>query len=109
MDQLLLPYLQATDELESQRNLDDLLLLHAAPAVRRIIRTRLGFHVNQRGTNPYNQDAEDLYQEILTRIIQTLQELKTTPSTAGIGHFRLYVARTAENMSIDYLRSKSPE
>ncbi len=78
MDQLLLPYLQATEESERQRHLDELLLVHAAPVVRQALRRRLGFYVNQLGINPHNQNAEDLYQEIMTKILQTLHDLETS-------------------------------
>jgi hypothetical protein len=39
----------------------ELLLIHAAPVLD-IPYSRLGFYVDQRGSNPHNQDAEDLYQ-----------------------------------------------
>lgn len=107
MDQLLLPYLQATDDSDRQRHLDELLFAHAAPAVRRTLRRKLGFHVDQFGANPYNQDAEDLYQEVLTKVIQTLDELKSSPKPE-IEHFRQYVSRTAANTCTNYLRAKSP-
>lgn len=107
MDTLLIPYLQATDESERQQCLDDLLLLHAAPAVRRALRQRLGFHVDQYGSNPYNQDAEDLYQEVLTKVIQTLNDLRSSPKIE-IEYFRQYVSRATENTCTNYLRSKSP-
>jgi hypothetical protein len=61
MDQLLLPYLQATDESERQQHLDELLMVRAAPVVRQALRRRLGFYVDQRGINPHNKDAEDNY------------------------------------------------
>ncbi len=67
MDQLLLPYLQASDESERQQRLDELLLVHAVPLVRQALRQKLGFYVDQSGINPHNQDAEDLYQEIMTK------------------------------------------
>ena len=67
MDQLLLPYLQASDESERRQHLDHLLLVHAAPVVRQALRRRLGFYVDQRGINPRNQHAEDLYQQIIPR------------------------------------------
>ena len=65
MDQLLLPYLQASDESERQQRLDELLMVHAAPVLRQALRRTLGFYVDQRGINPHNQNAEDLYQEIM--------------------------------------------
>ena len=78
MDQLLLPYLQATDESERQQLLDELLLVHAAPVVRQALRRRPGFYVDERGTNPHNQDAEDLFQEIMAKIVQALHDLRNS-------------------------------
>jgi RNA polymerase sigma factor (sigma-70 family) len=107
MDQLLLPYLQASNESERQQRLDELLMVHAAPVVRQALRRRLGFYVDQRGTNPHNQDAEDLYQEIMSRIVQALDDLRPSPEN-GIDDFRKYVAGVAGNVCRDYLRARSP-
>ncbi len=108
MDQLLLPYLQASDESERQRHLDELLLVHAAPVVRQALRRRLGFYVNQRGINPHNQDAEDLYQEIMAKIVQSLHDLRNPSSKTDIENLQQYVARTASNACNDVLRTKYP-
>jgi RNA polymerase sigma factor (sigma-70 family) len=108
MDQLLLPYLQASDESERERHLDELLVVYATPVVRHILRLKLGFRVNQLGVNPYNQDAEDLYQEIIVKIVEFL---RTAPATAKtrIENFKQYAARVATNACHDYVRAKSPE
>lgn len=80
MDPLLASYLYSTDQAERQQHLEELLLFYASPVVRQTLRRRLGFYVNQQGRNPHNLDAEDLYQEIMTKIVQTLHEL-VSPST----------------------------
>jgi len=108
MDQLLLPYLQATDDSDRHERLDELLLLHAAPVVRKILRSKLGFHVSQHGTNRDNHEAEDLYQETLTKIVQTLHDLRTSSRPTEIENFRHYVTRIAINACNDFLRVKSP-
>ena len=108
MDQLLLPYLQASNESERQQHLDELLLIHAAPVVRQALRRRLGFYVNQLGINPHNQDAEDLYQEIMTKILQTLHDLGSSSTKPDIENLRQYVAGIASNACNDLLRTKSP-
>jgi len=107
MDQLLLPYLQASDESERQQHLDELLLIRAAPVVRQALRQKLGFHVDQRGVNPHNQDAEDLFQEIMAKVMQTLHDLRN-PSAKTIQNLKQYVARIATNACHDVLRTKSP-
>jgi DNA-directed RNA polymerase specialized sigma24 family protein len=106
MDQLLLPYLQARDESERQQNFEELVVVYASPVVRHTLRQKLGFHVNQFGANPYNPDAEDLYHEIIGRIVELLATLPS--SHADIENFEQYVGRIASNFCIDYLRAKSP-
>jgi RNA polymerase sigma factor (sigma-70 family) len=108
MDQLLLPYLQASDESERQQHLDELLMVHAAPVVRQALRRRLGFYVDQRGINPHNQDAEDLYQEIMAKIVQALQDLRGASTKTDIQNLKQYVSRIATNACNDVLRTKSP-
>src|SRR6266542_6714542 len=108
MDQLLLPYLQASDESERQERLDDLLLLHGAPVIRNTLRLKLGFYVDQSGASAYNPDAEDLYQEIMAKIIQALNDLERKSKSSEIERFRDYVFRVASNACVTFLRAKSP-
>ena len=108
MDQLLLPYLKAADESERQQHLDELLLVHAAPVVRQALRRRLGFHVDQRGLNPHNQDAQDLYQEIMSKIVQALHDLRSPATATQVRNLKQYVERIAANACNDVLRTKSP-
>lgn len=105
MDQLLLPYVESTNESDRQQRLDELLLRNAAPIIRLTLRRRLGFYVDQRGSNPHNQDAEDLYQEIMAKVVQSLRDSSTATS---IENFHQYVARIASNACNDVLRAKSP-
>src|SRR5688572_33420284 len=108
MDQLLLPYLQTTVEEERQKRLDELLLFHAAPVVRQTLRRRLSFYVNTLGRNPHNQDAEDLYQEIMTKVVQALTDLRNPSTKTEIENLGQYVVRIASNACNDLLRAKSP-
>ncbi|MGI8839033.1 MAG: sigma-70 family RNA polymerase sigma factor [Pyrinomonadaceae bacterium] len=108
MDNLLLPYLSANEESERQQRLDELLTVRAAPIVRQTLRRRLGFYVSAQGINERNQDAEDLYQEAMTRIVQVLHDLHASSSGTDIDNFDHYVARIASNTCIDFLRAKSP-
>src|SRR5713226_4375014 len=111
MDHVLLPYLQATEESEKEQRLEELLLFHAAPEIRFTLRQRLGFHVSQRGVNPHNEDAEDLYQEIITKTVQILRGLNSAKSSASseskIENFKQYVGRIATNVCINFIRGRS--
>jgi RNA polymerase sigma factor (sigma-70 family) len=107
MDNFLVPYLGARDEQERQQHLDELVTIHAAPLIRQVLRRRLGLYVSAQGVNGNNQDAEDLYQEAMTRVVQVLHQLYSA-SGIEIENFDLYVSRIASNTCTDFLRAKSP-
>jgi RNA polymerase sigma factor (sigma-70 family) len=107
MDNLLLPYLGSQDQSQTQQTLEELLTQYAVPIVRRTLRDRLGFYVSAHGVSEFNQDAEDLYQETMTRIVQRLAELRAG-AAPEIENFRQYVARVSTNLCVDFLRAKSP-
>jgi RNA polymerase sigma factor (sigma-70 family) len=108
MDQLLLPYLQASTESDREQQLQQILSAYAVPEVRIALRRRLSFFVDAHGKSPHNQDAEDLFQEIMTKIVQALHELKEPSSNATIEDVREYIARITVNCCNDILRKQSP-
>lgn len=108
MDQLLLPYIEATNESERQERLDELILIHAAPVIRKVLRFKLGFHLSHQGTNRDNHEAEDLYHETLSKIVQTLNDLRSSSRPTEIKNFTHYVSGVAANACIDFLRARSP-
>jgi len=107
MDNVLVPFLTARDDRERQQHLNELVTIRAAPLIRQVLRRRLAFYVSAQGVNRNNQDAEDLYQEAITRIVQVLHQLHSA-SGIEIDNFDLYVSRIASNTCTDFLRSKSP-
>lgn len=107
MDNVLVPYLTAGDDRERQQHLHELLTLRAAPLIRGVLLRRLGFYVSAQGVNENNQDAEDLYQEAMTRVVQELHQLQSSAKT-DIENFELYVSRLTANICTDFLRAKSP-
>lgn len=108
MDQLLLPYLQASDDSDRQRHLTEILSAYAVPEVRLALRRRLSFFVDSHGKSSHNQDAEDLFQEIMTKIVQALIDLREPSTTTVIEDLEEYIARIATNCCNDVLRTKSP-
>ena len=106
MDHVLVPYLTADDEREREQHLDELLTRHAAPLIRQVLRRKFGVYVNGQGVNTNNQDAEDLYQEAMTRVVQILNQLQTSSTPTDIENFKAYVGRVTSNICIDFLRNK---
>lgn len=107
MDNVLLPYLTADDEEQRRQYLDELVTLRAGPLIRGVLLRKLGFYVSAQGVNENNQDAEDVYQDVLTRVVQGLNQLQS-PASVDIENFELYVSRLAANSCTDFLRAKSP-
>ena len=108
MDKVLVPYLTADDEREREQHLDELLTRHAAPLIRQVLRRKFGIYVNGQGINKNSQDAEDLYQEAMTRVVQVLNQLQASSSPTDIENFKAYVSRITSNICIDFIRDKSP-
>ncbi len=108
MDSVLLPFLRSTDEAEREQLLSDLILFEAAPLVRNTLRQRLGFYVSHLGANPQNHDAEDLYHDVMAKLIGLLNDPQLRAGRLEIQNFRQYVLRVATNACHDYLRAKSP-
>ena len=106
MNNLLVPLLNAGDERERQRCVDELLTIHVAPIIRQVLRRQLGFYVSAQGVSETNRDAEDLYQEALARMVEVLHGDQRVLTT--IDNFERYVGRIVSNICIDFLRSKHP-
>src|SRR6185503_14922752 len=88
-DALLSPYVNATSEAESESLLTTLLVEHAGPVIRKIIRRKLDDRFR-------TQETEDVYGEVVTQLLERLRLCKTG-SEDGIQDFRNYVAVTTYN------------
>lgn len=60
MDPLLFPLLEASDDTARARVVEALVLNHAAPCARQMMRKWLQFNVNAEGYDPAHLDAADL-------------------------------------------------
>jgi DNA-directed RNA polymerase specialized sigma24 family protein len=109
VDALLLPYLRADDEAESQRLLTVLVEAEAEPLVKSIIGRKFHVSLNGRPSTRAAQEAEDIRGEILLSLVARLRELKTGGQRGAIANFRSYVAVIAHNACHEALRQKYPE
>lgn len=106
-DEILLPFFQALDEPSSDRLLAALIADHAKPIASSVIRYRLRVFSTS-GSRP-SDDAEDVYSDVLIKLITRLRTFKTNPEGNGIGNFHAYVRVIASNSCSAYLRKKSPQ
>lgn len=108
MDPILLPFISSTNESEREQLLTDLIQQHASPLIRQAIKQRLNCSLNQNGANSGKPHAEDIFHDVIVKLIEQLQALRTEPRKAVIRNFRQYVTRIATNSCHNYLRTKAP-
>jgi hypothetical protein len=103
VDDLLLPLLRAEAD-DARRLIERLVVEHAAPVIKQIIRSKLCLFFEQ----GRHQDAEDLHGEALVQLLARLQAFRSHPAENAIVNFQGYVAVLAYNACHEYIRRKSP-
>jgi len=107
-DALLLPYVHAAGEADSERLLAALVSEYVEPVIRQVIRSKLGVRFDRQGRSSHNPDAEDLYSEALLQSLARLKQCKASPEDKAIGDLRSYVAVLSYHTCYEYLRLKYP-
>lgn len=109
IDAVLLPYVQSSDEAISQQLLTQLVVDHAEPIIRNIVKHKLrvpaGFSLDSRS----GEDAEDMRSEVLVQLLSRLNELKENPREKYINNFHGYVAAITYSAWHEHLRRKHPQ
>jgi DNA-directed RNA polymerase specialized sigma24 family protein len=108
-DELLHPFLLASDERGEEDALAALFVEHVAPVTRPILTHKLQFYTRQ-GTRQFNHpDVEEVYQDVHTRLLRRLRALKADPVGKPINNLHSYVAALTRTTCDDYLRHKYPQ
>jgi RNA polymerase sigma factor (sigma-70 family) len=107
MDQLLLQFIEATDEEQADRWLATLIDEQAVPIVREILGSSLRFHVDNNSAAS-TQDANDLFNDVIANLVSRLRYIRSDRARGAIAEFRGYIAATAYNACNLYLRQKYP-
>ena len=107
MDQLLLAFIEATDEEQADRCLASLIDEHAVPIVKEILGSSLRFHLASNSAAS-TQDANDLFNDIIANLLSRLRHIRSDRPQGAIADFRGYIAATAYNACNLYLRQKYP-
>jgi hypothetical protein len=107
MDQLLLTFIDATDEEQADGCLASLIDEHVVPIVKEILGSSLRFHFDSQGSTS-TQDASDLFNDIIASLLSRLRHIRSDRQQGAIGDFRGYIAATAYNACNLYLRQKYP-
>ena len=108
-DSLLLAYLMATDEAQSEILAGQLISEHARPIIRSVISYRLRPGVHHSGLTHSYEDAEDLSSEVVLEVLTRLRQLKARPNDLPITNFRGYVAAITYRAYSEDLRKRKPQ
>jgi RNA polymerase sigma factor (sigma-70 family) len=108
VDEVLLPLLQVSNELESQGILSQIVSEHAGPVIREIIRHKLRLS-SATSIGRSNTDAEDIYHDVVVQLLARLKDFTADPQRRTIGHLRSYVAVVAYNSCYKHLRQAYPQ
>lgn len=109
IDSLLLPYIQAVCEADSERLLIALVSECVEPVIRQVIRSKLRVRLNHQSRSLRDPDAEDIYSETLVQALARMKECKANPAEKAIGDLRGYVAVISYHNCYEYLRLKYPQ
>ncbi|HEX8069518.1 MAG TPA: hypothetical protein VF546_06180 [Pyrinomonadaceae bacterium] len=105
-DPLLLPFVRAADDAESERLLAALVTEHADPIVTRIVGHKLG---QRRADARARAEAEDVRAEVLLQLVQRLHNFRADHAARPIRDFGAYVAAAAYNACDRYVSRKYPQ
>jgi hypothetical protein len=102
-DLLLAQYVECPDPIRSEALLEQLVVEHAQPAIRKVVRYKLAFQGRSE-----SQDVEDVAGDVVVELIARLQSVKSTGDVDAIGSFSGYTAVAAYHACNEYLRRKYP-
>jgi hypothetical protein len=102
-DELLHQYAECPDPDRAESLLESLVVEHAQPGIRRIVRYKLAFQGMSEA-----QDVEDVSSEVLVELIGRLRAMKNGSGADSIGVFSGYTAVAAYHACNEYLRRKYP-
>lgn len=97
VDEVLLPFINASDEAEAELQLSRLLTEHAEPTVARAIRHKAGgARAHSRRADEFAK-AEDVRGEVMLQLVVRLRNFRADYSARPIADFNAYVAAAAYN------------
>lgn len=97
VDEVLLPFINASDGAEAERQLSSLLTEHAEPTVARVIRHKAGAaRAHSRRADEFAR-AEDVRGEVMLQLVVRLRNFRADYATRPIADFNAYVAAAAYN------------
>ncbi|MBO0721028.1 MAG: hypothetical protein J2P41_09405 [Blastocatellia bacterium] len=105
IDPLLEPLLQLTDQEQVDESISHLIAGHAEPVIKAILRYKL--HINFQSER--QPDANDIYQEVIVRLLERLRQFRQQPDLYPISDLRGMTAMIAYRTSARWRQRQFPE
>jgi hypothetical protein len=103
VDDLLKQYVECSDADRAEALLGTLIVEHAQPGIRKVLRHKLAFQGRQEA-----QDIDDVTGEVVLEMVGRLRAMRNGGPAEAIGSFAGYTAVAAYHASNEYLRRKYP-
>uniref|UniRef100_Q022H8 Uncharacterized protein n=1 Tax=Solibacter usitatus (strain Ellin6076) TaxID=234267 RepID=Q022H8_SOLUE len=103
VDDLLKQYMDCADSDRAEALLGDLVVNHAQPGIRKVVRYKLAFQGGREA-----QDIDDVSGDVVLELIGRLRAIRDGHHAEAIGSFAGYAAVAAYHACNEYLRRKYP-
>jgi hypothetical protein len=105
IDELLIPFVQASDGAESEQMLENLITNHAEPTINKILKYKIR---NSASIDEKQTESEEISSDVMLQLVRRLQNLRIDSAERPIGDFKAYVAVTTYNAYDRYISRKYP-
>jgi RNA polymerase sigma factor (sigma-70 family) len=105
IDELLIPFVQASDGAESELMLANLITNHAEPVVNKILKYKIRRSASM---DERQAESEEISSDVMLQLVQRLQNFRADFAERPIGDFKAYVAVTTYNAYDRYISRKYP-
>lgn len=108
-DVVLIPLLRASDDSEFEERLAQIISDHADPVVKGILRRKIRISFHNSTISESELDAQDIYGNVMVRLVRRLRELSSPSKLEPINNFRSYVATLVYHEYNEQFRNKFPQ
>lgn len=109
VDTVLLPFVHAADDAESERVLASLITEHAEPIITKIVNYKMSAGRRGASRDQTLTDAEDIRSDVMLQLVQRLQNFRADYAQRPIASFNSYVAAATYNACDRYVSRKYPQ
>jgi DNA-directed RNA polymerase specialized sigma24 family protein len=109
LDPLLRRFVDATDDVEAERQLAEVVERHALPLAQAIVRRKLRGYADDRPVRSDARDRDDVVGDAMVTLVERLHAERSRAGASAIENFSNYAAAVVHSACAHYLRRRYPE